>query len=306
MYYEKLANEDENRRIGLVLSIGLHLLLLLLGIFITWSHMDPPPEAPGIMINIGFVDSGSNDDLPDQQNEKEVEKSAPATKPAPQKPTEPKKEEPAKKVESKPVPAKVKSKIAIDEESAVIAAAKEDQKNKEETLKKQQQEEANKKQEAAAEKQRQLDAAEQQRKNEEAAEAKKYQESKKKFGDLFGKGKGSGANNGDQGDPNGKPNADALDGISKGSGKIGGGLSDRGVAYEPIISDNSQKIGKVVVKICVDADGNVISAKYTQKGSTTTDQTLINIAENGSKKYKFTGNGAERQCGTVTIDFKLQ
>lgn len=294
-----LAHEEENKRIGIVLSVALHLLLLLLALFITFSHLDPPPEAPGVIINIGFVDGGNDDENPDQQNQEEVEK--PEPKKAPTSVKEKKKVQPTKKAKSKPTPAKVESKVTSDEESKIIAAEKVAKQQKADAAKKKQREEA--------EEQKLRDAAEQQRKQKEAEEAQKakeYQESKKKFGDLFGKGKGSNNNNQDQGNPDGKSKEDALDGISKGSGKIGGGLSGRGVVYEPVISDNSQKTGKVVVKVCVDADGNVVSAKYTQKGSTTTNQTLIDIAEGGAKRYKFTNNGAERQCGTVTIDFKLR
>ena len=100
--------------------------------------------------------------------------------------------------------------------------------------------------------------------------------------------------------PNGDPNADNLKGISTGSGKIGGGLDGRGVKYEPRIQENSQKTGRVVVNVCVDGNGNVISAKYTQKGSTTTDAGLRQIAEENAGKFKFTASNVDQQCGTIT------
>jgi len=40
-------------------------------------------------------------------------------------------------------------------------------------------------------------------------------------------------------------------------------------------------------------------------GSTTTDRTLVEIAEKAARDYKFTGSSSDKQCGTVTIDFKL-
>ena len=46
------------------------------------------------------------------------------------------------------------------------------------------------------------------------------------------------------------------------------------------MSDNSQKTGKVSVQVCVDSNGDVSSADYTQKGSDTADGQLRQ-AENG-------------------------
>ena len=75
---------------------------------------------------------------------------------------------------------------------------------------------------------------------------------------------------------------------------------------KPNIVDNTQKEGRVVVKICVDNSGKVISANYTQVGSTTTDAHLIDLAEKGVLEYLFSESPAERQCGRVFIDFRLR
>jgi len=58
--------EDEdkrNKRIGVVVSVGVHAILLLLFFFlIAWRMPDPPPPGlPGMEINIGFVDAASGD-----------------------------------------------------------------------------------------------------------------------------------------------------------------------------------------------------------------------------------------------------
>ena len=96
-----------------------------------------------------------------------------------------------------------------------------------------------------------------------------------------------------------------MEGISTGSGRVGGGLSNRGLLFEPNFQDSSQKVGKVVIKICVDNKGRVVSAKYTQKGSTTTDAELVKLAVDNSKKYIFSMSDIEEQCGTITVEFKL-
>jgi TolA protein len=200
-----------------------------------------------------------------------------------------KQEEREKAEEAKKEAARKKSEAEANEKAAADAKAKEAA-------------EAKAKADAAAK----AKAEEAARKKAEAdRKAKELADKKKQYGDLFGKGEGNDAGGGNTGDPLGDPDGEALEGISTGKGKIGGGLSDRGLAYEPEIADNSQKAGKVVIRICVDRDGNVIDAKFTQLGSTTTDRTLVEIAEAAAKKYKFSSSNSDKQCGTVTIDFKL-
>ena len=75
---------------------------------------------------------------------------------------------------------------------------------------------------------------------------------------------------------------------------------------KPVIIDNSQTTGIVVVDICINAAGKVISAKYTQKGSTSNDKELIEVAEKGVLKYRFSASNVFKQCGSVIIDFKLK
>lgn len=128
---------------------------------------------------------------------------------------------------------------------------------------------------------------------------------KKQFSDLLNKGKGTTPTS-SGGDENGKPNNGSLDGMSKGSGRVGGGLNGRGVLYEPTITDNTQKVGKVSLIICVNTNGIVSSVDFTQKGSTTSDPYLIDLAKKNATKYKFTKSDIESQCGTIMIDFKVQ
>jgi len=148
---------------------------------------------------------------------------------------------------------------------------------------------------------------------EEAAARKKAEEAKRKaqqkadakskFSSLFNK---SGKDSASKGQATGHPDAKALEGLSSGKGTAGKGFGDRGIVYSPTITDDSQRTGRVVVDICVNKKGEVISAKFTQKGSTTTDAYLIDLAEKSAKKYKFMKSEVEEQCGEITIDFKLK
>ena len=87
---------------------------------------------------------------------------------------------------------------------------------------------------------------------------------------------------------------------------IRGVLGKRKVLKVPEIKDDSQKKGRVVVKICVNAAGKVTSSKYTMMGSTTSDLYLINLAEEGAKDYLFSPSKNPKECGNVIIEFKLK
>ncbi|MEL6721568.1 MAG: hypothetical protein AAFP82_22920, partial [Bacteroidota bacterium] len=184
----------------------------------------------------------------------------------------------------------------------------------------QQREAERKKQEAAAQKQRkeearrkaQEEAERQKREAEEAERQRKEAErnaTKSRIGDLFsnGGGKGNTGKTGNQGDPNGDPNASKLEGISTGTGQVGGGLGGRG-GSGPRLSDSSQKVGNVVVYVCVDANGKVVSAEYTQKGSygsAASDSAIRRKAIANAKNWKFKSGSVDKQCGTISYRFKF-
>jgi len=123
----------------------------------------------------------------------------------------------------------------------------------------------------------------------------------KDFGSLFGQGSSESTH-----EPSKKKNLSSLSSVGVTSSKIGQGLSGRQIAYAPKIEDNSQKTGLVVVDICVDQEGKVMTAKYTQRGSTTNDQYLIQKAVKAAKKWRFATSAETKQCGVINIDFKLK
>lgn len=175
----------------------------------------------------------------------------------------------------------------------------------EEEAKKQAEADAAKK--AAEEAKRKADEARQ--KAEE--EARKKEEAKKKFGfpGSSGTSQGTSGNPGDAGVSDGDPDAKNLEGTQsygQGDKDVGGGLKGRGVVSRPTPQDNSQKEGKVKVKICVNSSGKVSSAKYSIIGSTTQDSELVKLAETAAKKYVFAASSRPEQCGDVTIIFTLQ
>lgn len=71
-------------------------------------------------------------------------------------------------------------------------------------------------------------------------------------------------------------------------------------------SDNyvdSKSYGVVVIKICVDSSGNVISAQHIEKGSTTSDKDIVQKAIDDALKWKFEKSDLELQCGTMKYKF---
>ncbi len=75
------------------------------------------------------------------------------------------------------------------------------------------------------------------------------------------------------------------------------------------VEENSDSsIGVVIIRVCVDRNGNVVSSNFEKKGSTTIDEDLINIAKENGYKYKFEKkeNAPDPQCGTIRYDFKLK
>jgi hypothetical protein len=129
---------------------------------------------------------------------------------------------------------------------------------------------------------------------------------KKSFSDLFKKESGNNIRGDNQ--EAATDGSDALDGleVTRGTGRVSGGLAGRGVVFTPSFTDTSQKTGRVALEICVDAKGNVVSSVFTQRGSSTSDNYLISLARKSSLQYKFSPGEASLQCGILQIEFKVQ
>lgn len=289
--------QQKDKERSLVTTFLFHLVLIILALLPLLSYQIPPPGQEGILVNLGLPDVGQGDDnaAPAETSEEEEEEVQPEEEVEP----EPQPETP--KEVTKPEPVKEKEVIKTEDPEAIALKRKKEQEKKaQEENERAEREEARKRAEADAKKKAEADA--------EAKRKADAQKTKDQIGGLFGNGKGKGNTGkpGNQGDPGGDPNSDVLTGISTGSGKVGGGLGSRGVSSSPKVTDNSQKQGTVVLEVCVDSNGSVTSAKYTQRGSSTTDSQLVNVAEANAKKWKFTPGGPDKQCGTITYNFKLQ
>lgn len=288
--------QQKDKERSLIATFVFHFILIVLAMLPFMSYQIPPPGQEGILVNLGLPDVGQGDENagPAETAEEEEE-----TIPEEEVQPEPQPETPRE--ETKPEPVKEKEVIKTEDPEAIALRRKKEQEKKaQEEQERVEREEARKKAEADAKKKAEAEA--------EARRKADAQKTKDQIGGLFGNGKGKGNTGkpGNQGDPGGDPNSDILTGISTGSGKVGGELGSRGVSSSPKVTDNSQKQGTVVLEVCVDGDGNVTSAKYTQRGSSTTDSQLVSVAEANARRWKFTPGGPDKQCGTITYNFKLQ
>lgn len=94
-------------------------------------------------------------------------------------------------------------------------------------------------------------------------------------------------------------NADGNDQLDK--GLQGRGL--RGSLPKPVYKGN--RSGKVIVRVTVDRAGNVTTAEYEPKGSTSADEALVQAAIAAARRAKFTESAAFVQGGTITYVFRM-
>ena len=270
MQHSFQLNRKDSRRKSLLLSILFHIILFLLLLLPTLSYFDPPREIQGVTILMSELPEPRRETRAAAVSAKKETPAASNTSPEPQapKPAEPEK---VSKAKAKKV------NVLKSEASPVVTGSSVKQENSGPT-----------EEEIAAAK------AEEQEKKKEAA--------KSKFSSLFG----SSTTESDNTSEVGRPDASAVEGLKDNFTATGEGLESRGIVYQPDITDNSQKTGRVVVRICVNKSGLVTSARFTQKGSTTTDNYLIDLAEKNALKYRFTESTLDEQCGNIVIDFRLR
>jgi len=124
-------------------------------------------------------------------------------------------------------------------------------------------------------------------------------------------GQGVAGGKGDQGKINGNPNSDSYNG-SGGTGKSGvsisKGLQGRRITKLPSFEDEFNENAKVAVDIKVDKSGQVLSATFQPRGSTTSDGGMREIALRKARQLKFSPNpeGSDTELGTIIFNFRLK
>ena len=149
--------------------------------------------------------------------------------------------------------------------------------------------------------------------------AEKFNKNK---GNNGGGGDGNSGHAGNDGRPDGNPNTNGNggtgggdgggDGPGKGPGKgpgnggYGFSLAGRSVMTPPVLSKDTKEEGKVVVEITVDKNGKVIKAEPNGRGTNTQSPMLKAKARQAALATTFNVSGEfEEQKGTITIIFSF-
>jgi hypothetical protein len=110
---------------------------------------------------------------------------------------------------------------------------------------------------------------------------------------------------GDQGAPGGDPNSNNYTGGGHGNGiAISRGLAGRRIIHAPSFTGDFNENAKVAVEVHVDENGNVTSAEYDMRGSTTSASNYIAEAREKARLVKF-NSGTGESVGTIIFNFKV-
>jgi outer membrane biosynthesis protein TonB len=270
--------EKKNRIIGISVSVGLHILLLLLFLWVTaWKEPYPPLPEYGIELNMSIDNQGSGNEPVSAQETEEIEET----------PTEESEEtvedqveettdaEAEDVVEEVSEPAEEVVEEAVTDEEAPVKVEDTPTEKAKETPKKEEKEE-------------------------------KKEEPKANPNALFpGDSKSQGETNdkeGDQGNPEGEVDAEAMMGPQ--GGGSGSQLDMSGWKWDspPRPNDTSQQNGKIVFEIRVDSNGEVISVRAIE---TTVSAEVVKIYQDEVAKLSFSrtsgGKTAPQSKGTITF-----
>ena len=320
--------ESENEKRATLISLSVHTIIIAL-LFIPIGHKVIPSIAPPIQVELpkDLIGGGAMLGLPNQGRGNNPSPGKPdpnagnlAPQPQADPPPVPVPIQARPPVINKPAPTTPASpprkvETTEDPNAAIIRQEQADARKKAEEEKYQQQT-------AARQKKQQEDAARaDQAAKEQAArdEAAREQAVRDKYKGKFGNGNGGGTNGGggtgtgrgntgtpgNQGQRDGDPNNSALEGLGHGPGTVSG-FGSRGVRSAPKLQENSQKTGRIVLSVCIDADGNVLTANYQAKGSSSNDQDLIDAAVRNAQQYRFAPGEAAKTCGFITYNFKFK
>jgi hypothetical protein len=144
---------------------------------------------------------------------------------------------------------------------------------------------------------------------EEVLEEQQVDESALFNSDNNNPNQGEGTENGDQGNPDGSLESNIYGDITgPGLGEVGKGwgLNGRSLGSKPTPVSEKQEYGVVTIKIRVGKNGKVVSAQFTSKGSTTTDKYLIDLSIKEAKKVTFNpdSKAPDVQIGFVSFHYK--
>jgi periplasmic protein TonB len=277
--------EKKNKRVAFFTSLSIHTAIAILFFFlVAWKEPNPPLSLPGIEINLGFDDQGGGEIQPEETPGTE----APAE-------VEPIPEENPPQEESKEVSVPEETTVSKTESPVVVKEQKKDPAI-----------------EKPKDKVAEVKPAEQktETKTKVETEATKVVTDSKKGKNAPSQGDDAGKT-GDKGNPEGKPDANAL------YGKPGGGGGGDGISLDmggwawadqpkiPDLPDNED--GKIEFEIECDETGEITAINTLQRGLSPRAEQLLK-AEIRKNSLVRTSNGKvpERSKGKVVFVLKTK
>lgn len=263
----KFLETKEEKKSFVITSI-LFVILFLLFAFLGLTYMDPPPEN-GIAINFGTSNVGQGEIQPTQPIKN-------TSQPTP----------------SEPETAHSDNTLTQEEDSPVAVKPTENTKPKEKPKESTKPKDPKPKTPSSST-QNALDA---------------LLNGKPTDGQNNG-GHGNDGIPGDKGNSNGSIYANSFYGSGSGNGSgngTGWGLAGRKLAGNNEKVQDCNESGRVVVKVWVNRNGNVVKAERTQ-GTTNTNPCLVNPALETAKSFKWQpdSKAPETQIGFVVVNFSL-
>ena len=237
--------EKKNKRVGMIVSLTVHTLLLLFFAFlIAWQEPDPPLPEYGIELNFGIDESGTGEvqpETPVKQIENKEE-----TKTEEMQPDESQAEEPEPEVIDKLAVEEV-TEVFEDDESEDVVQEKTETDVVEEKMVKEE-----------------PVPAEPEVKAEENEVVPENDKGEKNVPDTANQGDKT-DKTGDQGDEHGVIDARALYGKPGGGGGSSLALAGWMWDFKPKPNDTSNEVGRIVFEIKIDEQGEIISIKTLEK-----------------------------------------
>lgn len=282
-----LPKEKENRKIGMGVSLGIHLALLIL--FMLFAAYKPPyppnPGIPGVELNFGLTDAGmgevQKENTTQTENTEDSKPDESAAEDPAETPEEVKPSEETPEVQEKVTTAPVESPHIVDEKKPVTKTVK----TTEKVVDKPTQSNAEKK-----------DA------NKDGGDGKAGEKTQ-----ASGSSQGDKNVLGDQGDKKGKPDARALYGTPGEGGGNGPKLSMAGWRWDelPDKKDPSSETGFVEFEFKVDEHGNV---EWIKTGNKTVSPSVVNFYKEQLRNTTFspTGGNIVNYIGTVRFEIKTR
>lgn len=284
------SSEKKNKRLGLYFTLGY--IFIILAILFFWKLKTEVPfeENEGLMVDFGYTDVGLGDEEPNKDNEmNKVAIPSPGNPPFTQNVTEQVLVQDEELTENIEVPTKPLDKKIVIVENTLKKTTPNTQVSKNSTEKSK------------------VESQTEQKPNTNAM-----------FTGFKGTGSGSGSQGnktgeGNMGDPSGSKSDNylgentGLGSEGKGSGRISSGLIGRKLNGIPDIKDQSNKTGKIIIRVKVDASGKVIESTFVALGSTITDSDLISKCTQVAKKAKFTPNeDKDVDYGNLVFNFAVR